>query len=223
MPQLDKLTFTSQVFWFFLLFIFLYYSLSQMTLVRLKFILGLKRFFFHSNKYNSFYKLSRKLKISSRYDLLFFFDSGAISHLNGVLSSDLSFDLLKNRKSFFLSYYIESFFQILDSYKHKFTKTVNSTALYDYTFVLDLNKSAYVYSYIYMSKVNVIELKDFVGLTKSVNYFYEQFFNIFSYFFKAVHFYIYETIFVLFYYFFNVFFQFREILYFFKLMNKLTG
>jgi hypothetical protein len=73
MPQLDKLTFTSQVFWFFLLFVFLYYSMLQMTLLRLKFILGLKRFFFQTDKNNSFFDLSKNLNFSSRQDLLFFF------------------------------------------------------------------------------------------------------------------------------------------------------
>ena len=203
----------------------------QMTLVRLKLILGLKRFFFNADKNNSFYELSKTLKVSSRYDLLFFFDfSGLGLHgdKNINLDSNFSFNLLKDRANgSFLSYYIESLFKLFDNLLVRVNSlfnsvSVKSNAIHEYNFVLDLNKSAYVYSYVYMSKHSSIELKDFNGLTKNINYFYEQFLNIFSFFFKAVHFYIYDTIFVLFYYFFNIFFKFREILYFFKLLNKLS-
>ncbi len=229
MPQLDKLTFTSQVFWFFLLFIFLYYSMIQMTLLRLKLVLGLKRFFFQADKTNSFYELSKSLKVSSRYDLLFFFDFNNLNQNSNTNSdSNFSFNVLKNNaNSSFLSYYIESAFTLFDSILNSINKLLGSvssktTSLYEYNYVLDLNKSAYVYSYVYMSKNSVIDLKDFSGLTKSISYFYENFLNVFSFFFKAVQFYIYDTIFVLFYYFFNIFFKFREILYFFKLLNKLS-
>lgn len=228
MPQLDKLTFTSQVFWFFILFIFLYYSMVQMTIVKIKLILGLKRFFFQADKNNSFYELSKTLKLGSRYDLLFFFDFNNLSNDNSSFSnSNLAFNVLKNSNNgSFLSTYLESFFKLFENLFNQIGNFLNSNTkksnFLEYNYVLDLNKSAYIYSYLFMSKNNVIDLKEFSGLTKSINYFYEQFLNIFNFFFKAVQFYIYDTIFVLFYYFFNIFFKFRDILYFFKLLNKVS-
>ena len=144
MPQLDKLTFTSQVFWFFLLFIFLYYSMIQMTLLRLKLVLGLKRFFFQADKTNSFYELSKSLKVSSRYDLLFFFDFNNLNQNSNTNSdSNFSFNVLKNNaKSSFLSYYIESAFTLFDSILNSINKLLGSvssktTSLYEYNYVLD--------------------------------------------------------------------------------------
>ena len=228
MPQLDKLTFTSQVFWFFILFIFLYYSMVQMTIVKIKLILGLKRFFFQADKNNSFYELSKTLKLGSRYDLLFFFDfNNLLNDNNSFSNSNLAFNVLKNsNNASFLSTYLESFFKLFENLFNQIVNFLNSNTkksnFLEYNYVLDLNKSAYIYSYLFMSKNNVIDLKEFSGLTKSINYFYEQFLNIFNFFFKAVQFYIYDTIFVLFYYFFNIFFKFRDILYFFKLLNKVS-
>jgi hypothetical protein len=228
MPQLDKLTFTSQVFWFFILFIFLYYSMVQMTVVKIKLILGLKRFFFQADKNNSFYELSKNLKLASRYDLLFFFDFNNLSNENSSFSnSNLAFNVLKNSSNTsFLSSYIENFFKLFENLFNQIGSLLSNknkkSNFLEYNYVLDLNKSAYIYSYLFMSKSNVIDLKEFSGLTKSINYFYEQFLNIFNFFFKAVQFYIYDTIFVLFYYFFNIFFKFRDILYFFKLLNKIS-
>jgi len=229
MPQLDKLTFTSQVFWFFFLFVILYYSMIQMTLLRIKFILGLKRFFFQSEKNNSFYELSKNLNFSSRYDLLFFFDFYNLNnHAIDQKSSNFSYNLLKNtgNSSMFYSY-LEMSLNFLEKLVDKISNLFGnvsklSDSLYEYNFVLDLNKSNYNYAYNYMHKTEVLDFKDFSDLTKSINFFYEQFLNIFSFFFKSVQFYIYDTVFVLFYYFFNIFFKFREVLYFFRLLNKFS-
>jgi hypothetical protein len=57
MPQLDKLTFASQIFWLFFLFGLFYYSFVRISLVRLKLDLGFKHFYFQDS---SFYKLLRK-------------------------------------------------------------------------------------------------------------------------------------------------------------------
>jgi hypothetical protein len=226
MPQLDKLTFTSQVFWFFLLFVFLYYSMLQMTLLRLKFILGLKRFFFQTDKNNSFFDLSKNLNFSSRQDLLFFFDFYFSKKEN---LSNFSFEFLRNNtsSSSLVSNLIENFVKFIENSFNVFNLFLNrifkpSFDSFNYNFVLDLNKNLYLYSYNYIAKANSLDFKELYSLSNSISYFYEQFLNIFSFFFKAVQFYIYDTVFVLFFSFFNLFFRFKEILFFFKLLNRIS-
>jgi hypothetical protein len=204
MPQLDKLTFTSQIFWFFLFFLFLYYFFIQIVVLRIKFSLGLKRFFLQNDKNSSFYDLVKMFKVDSRENLLFFF-----SNSNSLVET----------KNIF-SYYISKVIVLFTSF---FSKEEANTLVSndDYFFVLEFDKTYYSNIYNQLQRNKNLEIKEFTIVTKNILFFYEKFNNLIGFFFKMVQFYIYEVNFVLFYYFFNVFFKFRSVLYYIKLLNKI--
>jgi hypothetical protein len=198
MPQLDKLTFTSQIFWFFLFFILLYYFFIQIVVLRIKFSLGLKRFFLQNDKTSNFYDLVKNLKMDSRENLIFFFSN----------KSSLVED-----KNIFL-YYISKFFNLFGDYNVQITNN-------DYIFLLEFDKTYYNNVYGMLQKDKKLDFKELNILTKNILFFYEKFNSLIESFFKLVQFYVYEVNFVLFYYFFNVFFKFRSILYYLKLLNRI--
>lgn len=198
MPQLDKLTFTSQIFWFFLFFIVLYYFFVQIVVLRIKFALGLKRFFLQSDKNLNFYQLVKNFHLESRNGLIFFFS-------NDSLDSSSSKNIL--------SHYISSV--------SNFFSTKESGASSDYIFVLNFDKNYYSSIYNLSQTEKQIELRKLGLWTKNIVFFYEKFNSLLGSFFKSVQFYIYEVNFTLFYYFFNVFFKFKNILYYIKLVNRL--
>jgi hypothetical protein len=202
MPQLDKLTFTSQIFWFFFFFLLLYYFFIKIVVLRIKFTLGLKRFFLQNDKNSNFYDFVKILKVDSRENLVFFFSNGD--------------DLIETQKIF--SYYISKFFSSFNSF---FSKDEKLYGLNEYIFVLEFNKTYYSNAYNMLQKGKNLELKELSVITKNILFFYEKFNILIGSFFKLVQFYIYEVNFVLFYYFFNVFFKFRSVLYYLKLLNKI--
>jgi hypothetical protein len=180
----------------------LYYFFIKIVVLRIKFTLGLKRFFLQNDKNSNFYDFVKILKVDSRENLVFFFSNGD--------------DLIETQKIF--SYYISKFFSSFNSF---FSKDEKLYGLNEYIFVLEFNKTYYSNAYNMLQKGKNLELKELSVITKNILFFYEKFNILIGSFFKLVQFYIYEVNFVLFYYFFNVFFKFRSVLYYLKLLNKI--
>jgi len=185
----------------------------QVTLLRLKFILGLKRFFFQFDKDNSLYNFSKQLNVSSRYDLLFFFDDieNSYQNINEIKTSNPVENVIRT-----VDVFIKNTLNFMFN-----TKNVRIESAYNYVFVLNTDKSVNSFLYSNLYALKSLEFKNFSNFGKVINYFYDNFIKIFQYYFKAVQFYIYESVFVLYYFFFNMFFKFRDILFFFKLINKI--
>jgi len=198
MPQLDKLTFTSQIFWFFLFFIILYYFFVQIVVLRIKFALGLKRFFLQGDKNLNFYQLVKNFHLDSRNGLIFFFSNDSLDSVNS-----------KNM----LGHYIG----LLSSYFSNNNLQQDS----DFSYILNFNKNYYSSVYNSSQSEKQVDLRKLGIWTKNIVFFYEKFNSLLGSFFKVVQFYIYEVNFTLFYYFFNVFFKFKNILYYIKLVNRL--
>jgi hypothetical protein len=201
MPQLDKLTFTSQIFWFFLFFVILYYFFVQVILLRIKFSLGLRRFFLKGNL--NFYELAKYFNLNSRNGLIFFFYNEASENYS-------SRNLLKNFTKIGLGGYIDyKFFEIQAEY-------------FPYIFILNYDRSYYGFFYTKFQREKNFEFKKFDFWNKNLLAYYDNFSLLMNSFFKAVQFYIYEVNFTLFYYFFNIFLKFKNILYYIKLINCLV-
>jgi hypothetical protein len=72
-----------------------------------------------------------------------------------------------------------------------------------------------------LQKDKKLDFKELNIITRNILFFYENLNVLIGSFFKLIQFYVYEVNFVLFYYFFNVFFKFRTILYYLKILNRI--